>query len=695
MSLTGGLTAYGKVNIYGPLSVTGGTATFNSMLVGSLTGAYFMAQQGFTAAFLYAPNLQYTNDIGGFSAKMLRQGLAYVNNGQQMIPYRWGRFNQLSADFSYGYDIVDGNLAYPPPTLPIARKIVKIVDIALNASELTQLALLSDKSLTAFGGVSISPNYAPFRAAISSGTTNFIDIATGGSGTAVPTSTDFVSSEAAGWWLGLMENGRLTGHAWRNDGVISTTNSVITRMPVSLRWDASTGITAKAILGTDDAYCYALLADNSLTAWGATCFMIGGSGGAGTWTTGGTGGILSNFPSAGETFSNFASRYAYRTVGFAIKPDGNLRCFGYTGTTPGLTGAINGIVDYRSVFTTTQTGDAQIVKVDCLYSDGPNALYGGSRSTSAVVSSGTNFYNRQYRTFIDSNYSDSRVFVGLTRGGSLTAGYHVVNQTTLPPNLDYGKATLLSPSPWASTGITYADMVCSKSTIYGLKADRTLASFGPTNGFYDLYWRGENYIPPPLVQGTQTVVRFGGPVNISNVALGQSDPYTTTPLLDIRGGIVAGQISIASDSSVKSNVVDEQTGDGVVSFWKKDLLDNLAPKEFEYLGDPTATKTIGYFAENVEAANPVYVTRINPVNINADRPTSDTGETNTPYSAINLNALMVGTIESLRELDTEMSRIWLTESPPYPSKIKNGDLWYYSGENRLYVRRNNAWIQVN
>lgn len=260
---------------------------------------------------------------------------------------------------------------------------------------------------------------------------------------------------------------------------------------------------------------------------------------------------------------------------------------------------------------------------------------------------------------------------------------------------NYKTELLRSPSPWASTGITYADMVCNKSTIYGLKADRTLVSFGPTNGQSDIYWLGENYIPPPLLQGSQTIVRFGGPVNITNVALGQSDPYTTTPLLDVRGGIVAGQISIASDTSVKSNVVDEQTGDGVVSFWKKDLLDNLAPKEFEYLGDPTATKTIGYFAENVEAANPAYVTRINPININADRPTSDTGETNTPYSAISLNALMVGTIESLRELDTEMSRIWLTESPPYPSKIKNGDLWYYSGENRLYVRRNDAWIQVN
>lgn len=124
-----------------------------------------------------------------------------------------------------------------------------------------------------------------------------------------------------------------------------------------------------------------------------------------------------------------------------------------------------------------------------------------------------------------------------------------------------------------------------KAQSMGLKPTGHLHHSGPTNGLYDLYWEGENYIPTPLVQGSQTIVRFGGPVNIANVPIGQSDPYTTTPLLDVRGGIVAGQISIASDSSVKSNVVDEQTGDGVVSFWKKDLLDNLAPKEFEYLGD--------------------------------------------------------------------------------------------------------------
>ena len=129
--------------------------------------------------------------------------------------------------------------------------------------------------------------------------------------------------------------------------------------------------------------------------------------------------------------------------------------------------------------------------------------------------------------------------------------------------------------------------------------------------------------------------------------------------------------------------------------WKKDLLDNLSAKEFTYIGDQNTTPNIGYFAEDVKNANEYYVTQINPVSINADRPPSSTDETNTPYSAINLNALMVGTIESLRELDTEMSRIWLTESPPYPSKTKNGDLWYYSGENRLYVRKNDAWIQVN
>lgn len=138
----------------------------------------------------------------------------------------------------------------------------------------------------------------------------------------------------------------------------------------------------------------------------------------------------------------------------------------------------------------------------------------------------------------------------------------------------------------------------------------------------------------------------------------------------------------------------EQTNDGVVSFWKKDLLENLAPQEFNYLGDTSPT-TIGYFAENAEAANPNYVTRINPFNINADGPPNSTNEITTPYSAINLNTLMVGTIESLRELDTEMSRIWTTESVPYPSKVKNGDLWYYSSENRLYIRKHETWIQIN
>ena len=693
------LEVVGNTIIRGSLSVTGGTASFNAMSVGTLTGAYFMAEQGWTAAFIYAPNAAYNSNLlkSSFTDRLMKQGLVYRDNGQTLQPYRWGADNLFSSEYSYGYSEFYGSAVIIPPT-PIlsTNKIIKIIDIGWKqgGAEFSELVLLENGSLTAFGSKFAGSAFQSLTGAMSSAT-KFIDIATGASGTVSPISTDYDNYENAGWWLGLMDNGRLTGSAWsKSNPLLSNpsydlTNVILTQMPTSLRWDATSGITAKAILGSDDAYCYAILSDGSLTAWGATCFMLGGSGGAGTWTTGGTGGILSNFPTSAETFTNFASRSAYRTLGFAIKSDGNLRCFGYTGNTPTVAGGVNGIVDYRSIFTTTRTGNDQIIKIDCLFHQGANACY-GPQLVFQAISSGTYFFRRQYSTI--GSPQDTRVFVGLTKGGSLTAGFHVVNQTTLPSSLATPLSYVVKSPAWSSAGVTFSDMVCMTDTIVVKKPNNTLTSLGPTNSS-SLSWAAQNQIPYAFVQGSQTTVRFGGPVNISNVSLGQSDPYTQVPILDVRGGIVAGQFSVASDSSTKSSIAMEQTNDGVVSFWKKDLLENLAPQEFNYLGDTKTT--IGYFAENAETANPNYVTRINPVTINADGPPNSTSEITTPYSAINLNTLLVGTIESLRELNTEMPRIWTMEAVPYPSKVKNGDLWYFSSENRLYIRKNETWIQIN
>jgi hypothetical protein len=481
-------------------------------------------------------------------------------------------------------------------------------------------------------------------------------------------------------------------------------------MPASLRSDAASGITAKAILGSDDAYCYALLSDGSLTAWGATCFSHGGSGGAGTWTTGNTGGYLSNFPPSGMTFTKFASTRASKTIGFAIKPDGNLLCFGYTGGSPAVAigstsigGSIApGVVDYRHVFCTNRTGDNQIVKVDLSGESyqAVNALYG---STNNPTPGPGWFLLRPFTTTSTPSTiqgPNSHAFVGLTKGGSLTAGILSVNSDVVKLNISQTPAFTSMVSSYNTaqlSGVTFSDIACGGfNFMLGKRPDGGLNAFGVTSGLSNnpAYYQQQTIVPTALAQGSQTIVRFGGVVNISNGRADQLDPYTQIPILDVRGAVVAGQFAVASDSSTKSSIAMEQTNDGVVSFWKKDLLENLAPQEFNYLGDTSPT-TIGYFAENAETANPNYVTRINPVNVNADGPPNSTGDINTPYSAINLNTLLVGTIESLRELNTEMPRIWTMETVPYPSKVKNGDLWYFSSENRLYIRKYETWIQIN
>ena len=671
------------------LSVIGGTASFKAMSVGTLTGAYFMTEQGFTAGFIHVPNTPFK--LGVDPPAILQNATVSRENNNVSTFYRWGNNNLLSADFGYGFysnKVFALAIVPPPQTIPNGVYVKKAVDVTYYFSSYGHLALLSNNSLTGWGAIAGLPNFPPIG--------NFIDIASGLSGSSNININ--ASLDNGGWWLGLMSNGRLTGSAWNPTqfptAIINAThnpnNPIFSTMPASLRWDAVSGITAKAILGSDDAYCYALLSDGSLTAWGATCFMLGGSGGAGTWTTGGTGGILSNFPSSGTTFTAFASNRAARTIGFAIQPDGNLRCFGYTGPFPIVSGTTVGVVDYRSIFCTNRTGDDQIIKVQILGESvgNSNSLYGSSNAQY--------FYNRPYNSS-----GDGRVFVGLTKGGSLTAGMHLVNERSVSSTpTQYWPIQVVWPyySIINSSGITFTDISCGQSFILAKKSNGALIGIGPTGtpsgtiGSVN-FWREQTTVPTPFAQGTQTVVRYGGPLNISSVPLGEYDPYTLTSLLDVRGGVVAGQFSVASDSSTKSSIAMEQTNDGVVSFWKKDLLENLAPQEFNYLGDTTTT--IGYFAENAEAANPNYVTRINPVTINADGPPNSTSEITTPYSAINLNTLMVGTIESLRELDTEMSRIWTTESPPYPSKVKNGDLWYYSGENRLYIRKYETWIQIN
>jgi hypothetical protein len=706
-SITEGLTAYGPARIIGTLDVTGGTATFVSMQVGNITGAYFMSQQGFTAEYIHAVH------IGGgmysVGLDIANQGLATrLASGLEQV-YRWGARGLLSANNAYGYYRLSASLVtssiFPPPSsvsnnhLPIAKSIQKIVDYTQKGYSFGQIALLQDKSLTAWGFrlASIFPSFPQ-------PTVSFIDVATGGSGS-IGANT-LTTYETAGWWLGLMENGRLTGGTWHADRtsgtfLLSTTDhGVLDRMPASLRWDSVSGITAKAILSTDDAYCYAILSNGSLTAWGATCFMIGGSGGAGTWTTGGTGGILSNFPPPTDTFTGFASRRANRTVAFAIKSDGNLRCVGYTGNTGIVSGSPSGmrLVDYRSIFCNTRTGDNQIVKVEtiCDNSYSQNSIYGSQISPSPASTPGQ-FIHKMYRTSIS---QDWRIFVGLTKGGSLTAGVHIVNDSAFPTSSYLHPFSEMWNQYTSTPGITFSDISCGPRVILGKKADSSVVAYGLTNdlspGSQDnTEWYQVTQVPSAFLQGRITTTRFGGPVNITYSPLGESDPYTASSLLDVRGGVVAGGFSIASDSSLKTNVEEKRVGDKVVSLWKKDLLDNLSAKEFTYIGDQNTTPNIGYFAEDVKNANEYYVTQINPVSINADRPPNSTDETNTPYSAINLNALMVGTIESLRELDTEMSRIWTMESPPYPSKVKNGDLWYYSGENRLYVRRNDVWIQVN
>lgn len=48
-----------------------------------------------------------------------------------------------------------------------------------------------------------------------------------------------------------------------------------------------------------------------------------------------------------------------------------------------------------------------------------------------------------------------------------------------------------------------------------------------------------------------------------------------------------------------------------------------------------------------------------------------------------------------RQLAEGIKRLWLQESPPYPPQVEPGDLWYYSGENRLYLRKEEYWVQIN
>ena len=704
------LDVAGNVIVSGNLSVTGGTASFNAMSVGTLTGAYFMAEQGFTAGLIYVPNPPFKYGPNSY----IQQGIAFKNDPNNTSSmYRWGNSNFLSRDFGYGYGAIltatNINGIVPPPTTFISNRPRKIIDVTFYQNSFGHLCLLENKSLTGWGAIEGLPNFPPIG--------NFIDIASGLSAHGRPENLN-PSFELAGWWLGLMENGRLTGSAWTDargsrsltlygiygipqgpgkpENLDYYSNPIFANMPASLRWDASSGITAKAILGSDDAYCYALLSDGSLTAWGATCFSHGGSGGAGTWTTGGTGGYLSNFPPSGMTFTQFASTRASKTIGFAIKSDGNLLCFGYTGESsavvigPSTTGNIAGAVDYRHVFCTNRTGNDQIVKVDIYneYYQSVNALIGGAGSPGWFFQ----------RPFVTNGGDTTHAFIGLTKGGSLTSGILAVNYPSLymPQSIPFTSA-MASYNVLKNSGVTFSDIACGMALIVAKRPDGGLNALGTTSGNINSaggFNQQQTLVPTALAQGSQTTVRFGGPVNISNAPLGQSDPYTQLPILDVRGGIVAGQIAIASDSSTKSSIAMEQTNDGVVSFWKKDLLENLAPQEFNYLGDTSPT-TIGYFAENAETANPNYVTRINPVTINADGPPNSTSEITTPYSAINLNTLLVGTIESLRELDTEMSRIWTMEAAPYPSKVKNGDLWYYSSENRLYIRKHETWIQIN
>ena len=707
--LTGGLTAYGSVNILNSFTVTGegATAFFRALSVGGITSAYTLAIRGFTSDFIYCPNpilLYPLGDIG-----FINQAAAVQIDNDVARFYRWGADNLLSREYLYGYSSVLGStvgtqLQYyrqPPSGLPVAKKLTKVVDVVISVNTLGEIGLLADKSLTSWGNVLKLPGFET-----SSPVGNFIDIASGLSGT-VPHNGNY-SNEIAGWWLGLMENGRLTGQAWpassRNTAspaslAGSMSNPIFSTMPPSLRWDAASGITAKAILSTDDAYCYAILADNSLTAWGATCFMLGGSGSNTPGTLGGppstTGGILANFQPGSATFSGFASRKATRTLAFVIKSDGNIQCFGYTGTST-ITDPLrtsNGVVDYRSVFCTPRTNDDQIIKIDHV-SDritSSNSIY--TRVLSGVQPGF--FCGEVYRTY--KTTGDRRVFIGLTKSGNLTAGIHYVNETT---SLGYEAQPVdLWWPTYAASGVTFSNVVCGPRLVLGQKADGSLIAYGltsPTSGFsVNLEWNQQTSVPESFMRGSQSYVRFGGAVSISSVPQGTSDPYTDLQLLDIRGSAVASGFIVASDAELKSEIANKPTGTKEVSQWKKDLLDNLQPKEFYYLGDPTNKKTIGYLAGDAESANSKYVAHINPASTIIDAPPRLTGSSIEPYSGINLSTLMVGTIESLRELDTEMSRIWLTESLPYPSKVKNSDLWYYSGENRLYIRKNDVWIQVN
>jgi len=47
-----------------------------------------------------------------------------------------------------------------------------------------------------------------------------------------------------------------------------------------------------------------------------------------------------------------------------------------------------------------------------------------------------------------------------------------------------------------------------------------------------------------------------------------------------------------------------------------------------------------------------------------------------------------------RALAQGIKRIWFSESPPYPAQVRTGDLWYYGSENRLYIRKQEYWVQI-
>ena len=745
LSVTGGATVTGGMNVFGTLLVDGAAVLGPSGFVGTSIPT--------SVSFVHTPHLPVELGNTVIQSVFVNSDVTGQGGLTAQFFYRWGADGNLSERYNYGYassarvgtsgltrsDLYTLGVFFKPPVrldLPVR----KIVDLhCWDNAGFGQMVLLENKSLTGWGfmgGIGGGNTGNPFPFA---GLT-FIDIATGLSGTLNPTSTMRSFDETAGWFLGLMDNGRLTGYSWPRNARIESSTSIppaslthdsnhpiFSRMPASLRSNAVSGLTAKAILSTDDAYCYALMADGSLTAWGATAFLYGGSGPgqAGSWTQGGTGGILANFPSAGETFTSFASTKAYRTVGFAIKSDGNLRCFGYTGNTPiqpnvgsGTTASV--IADYRNIFCVTRTGDNQIVKIGSISPrkadldiGDVSALWNGNSFSRGATR--TNYLAGLPSSFYDIPYSttgNQTILIGLTKAGTLTGGMFLVNDRFPVDSSFSGYPLIVNQTifvPHANDvarGITLSNTtsIGTQGVLAKKAKSNSIVGYGPTSGvgtFMLSY--GEFNLPAALTVDTNTTIRFGVPVTISRVPFTSqgaitNDPYLVDPLLDCRGSIIASQFAIVSDSSIKTNVENKSIGDGIVSQWKKDLLDNLSPKEFEYVGDPSSTKTIGYFAEDVAAANSKYVTNINPISIgtNTVRPPSLTADQdNSSYCAINLNTLMVGTIESLRELNTEMSRIWLTESPPYPSKIKNGDLWYYSGENRLYVRRNDAWIQVN